>query len=104
MVAIGADLFKRDVVSLFDFLGDLRIALSMCGSRETFAVFDRKDDVVVGIVCTVVGVYDAHAGSISENRTFNPPQGARYGYANETGEKFEWEFLMDRAYMPLSYS
>ena len=89
VVAVGADLFKRDVVSLFDFLGDLQNCGADVRSQESLAVFDRKDDVIVSIVCAVVGVYDAHAGSIPENRTFsdfrlrNPPQGAGYGFANQ---------------------
>ena len=89
MVSIGADLFKRDVVSLFDVLGDLQNCCADVRRQECFAVFDRKDDVIVRIVYAVVGVGDAHAGSVPENRAFsdfrlrNPPQGAGYGFANQ---------------------
>ena len=90
MIAVGADLFKRDVVSFFNLLGDIQNCGTDVWGQESFAVFDRKDEVIVGIVCAVVGVDDAHAGSIPENRTFsdfrlrNPPQGAGYGFANES--------------------
>ena len=103
VIAVSADFFKCNVVAFLDLLGDIQNCSANMRLQESFSVFDRKDEVIVGVVCTVVGVYDAHAGSIPENRTFsdfrlrNPPQGAGYGFANQGQNGFHtlgelWDF------------
>ena len=71
MVAISADLFNRDVVSLFNRLGDIQNCSAHLRRQERLAIFDRKDEVVVSIVCSVIASGDAHAHSVSENQTFS---------------------------------
>ena len=89
MVTVGADLFKREIVALFDLLRDLQNCFCKVWRQECFSVFDRKDDVVVRIVYAVVASGDAHALSVFENRGFSnfPPRspaasGRGKGFAN----------------------
>lgn len=71
VVAVGADLFKFDVVSLFDRFGGFQNCSAHLWCQERLAVLDRKDEVIVRIVYVVVAAGDAHAHRIPENRAFS---------------------------------
>src|SRR3989344_775600 len=61
VVGVTADFFKVDVVAGSDFLSDGSDRKRDVIRKERFAVFDGKDDVVVGIVGIVVSFDDGHA-------------------------------------------
>ena len=71
MVAVGANLFKREIIPLLDRLGGFQNRSRHARRQEGFAVFDRKDEVIVGIVYVVVAMRGAHAHRIPENRAFS---------------------------------
>ena len=61
VVIISPELFKGDLVSHFDFPGDFQNCFSDELVQQGFAVFHRKDDVVVGIIDAVMTSIKAHA-------------------------------------------
>ena len=80
MVAIGAHLFKDDVIAFLNGMGDF---LNCCGDwcgEQRLAVFDGKDDVIVGVVYAVVASDDAHAGILSFMGFYCIPAASRRVY------------------------
>ena len=71
VVSISSKLFKGDLVSVCDFLSDFPNCAADGFAQQGFAIFHRKDDMVVRIIDAVVGVIEAHAFIIYENRGFS---------------------------------
>ena len=65
MIFITADLFKVDVVALSDFPRNLFNRERDIIAKQRFAVFDGKNDVIVGIVSIVVCSDQSHASSLT---------------------------------------
>ena len=61
MVLIATQFFKFDVISLANFLRYVVNGERDIVRKQSLAVFDGKDDVVVGIVYIVVGMLKGHA-------------------------------------------
>ena len=80
MIAIRSHVFKLKLVAFGNCAGDFLNCFRYMRIQKRLAVFDRKDDVIVSIICTVVTLWDAHHFSLSENQRFpetllsgNPP-------------------------------
>ena len=61
MVSIGSNLFELDIVSQTNFLRDIDNSERYLVCQKGFSVFNRKDDVVVGVVDVVESSFQAHA-------------------------------------------
>ena len=61
MVSIGSNLFEFDIVSQTNFLRDMDNGERDLISQQGLSVFNRKDDVVVGVVDVVESSSKAHA-------------------------------------------
>ena len=51
VIAVSADFFKCNVVAFPDLLGDIQNCSANMRLQESFSVFDRKDEVIVGASC-----------------------------------------------------
>ena len=60
MITISAHLLEGDVIAFGDIAGDFLNCGRDVRIQECLAIFHRKDDVIVGIVCAVVTFRDAH--------------------------------------------
>ena len=61
VIEVVAKLLKLDIISFTDFLRHAVDGERDAVDQQRFAVFDGKDDVVVGTVCIVVCFDDGHA-------------------------------------------
>ena len=61
MVSIGSNLFELDIVSQTNFLRDMDNGERDLICQKGLSVFNRKDDVVVGVVDVVESSSKAHA-------------------------------------------
>ena len=64
MVLVSANLFEVDVVAEGNFMRNAYNGERDIMVKQRFAVFDGKDEVIVGIVCIVVGFDDGHGSSV----------------------------------------
>lgn len=73
MVLVGTELLEDDVVPFGYIASDIPNCLGDDRCQECFAVFDRKDDVVVGVEGAVVRTDDGHARIVSREPTVPEP-------------------------------
>lgn len=65
VVIVATDLFKLNVITFADCLRNLDNGERDLVGQQSFAVFDRKDDVVVGVIDIVVSMDEGHASHYS---------------------------------------
>ena len=61
MVVVSANLFEVDVVAEGNFMRNAYDGERNIVVKQRFAIFDGKDEVIVGIICIVVCFNNGHA-------------------------------------------
>lgn len=70
VVLVSSNLFKVDVIACSNFLRNLCNSERNVVGKKGFAVLDRKDEVIVGVVRIVVSLANDHARILVGNRGF----------------------------------